>query len=172
MSDESGRPAFRLQTINMDCHSALAMADFYGRLLGWPVTYGDDEYILMENPAGGTGLSFQREDWYRPPVWPEEPGALTKMIHLDIGVDDLDAAVAVRARRRRPPRPSPASRRPPHHARPRRPSLLHGRRIAARSASTLKASPAQDEDQSVGTMEAPWPASWWSMIRCSCATAT
>ncbi len=94
MSDESGRPAFRLQTINMDCHSALAMADFYGRLLGWPVTYGDDEYILMENPAGGTGLSFQREDWYQPPVWPEEPGALTKMIHLDIGVDDLDAAVA------------------------------------------------------------------------------
>jgi hypothetical protein len=27
-------------------------------------------------------------------VWPEQPGQLTKMIHLDIRVDDLDAAVA------------------------------------------------------------------------------
>jgi hypothetical protein len=27
-------------------------------------------------------------------VWPERPGELPKMIHLDIKVDDLDAAVA------------------------------------------------------------------------------
>jgi hypothetical protein len=27
-------------------------------------------------------------------VWPEQPGELTKMMHLDIQVDDLDAAVA------------------------------------------------------------------------------
>ena len=70
------------------------MADFYGRLLGWQVTYRDDDFILMQDPAGGTGLSFQEEAWYQPPVWPERPGELTKMIHLDIKVDDLDAALA------------------------------------------------------------------------------
>ena len=29
-----------------------------------------------------------------PPVWPEEPGALTKMMHFEINVEDMDAAVA------------------------------------------------------------------------------
>jgi len=48
----------------------------------------------MENPGGGAGLSFQEFPWYRPPVWPERPDEQHKMIHLDIRVDDLDAAVA------------------------------------------------------------------------------
>ncbi len=39
-------------------------------------------------------MSFQEQEWYRPPVWPERPGEQDKMIHLDIKVDDLDAAVA------------------------------------------------------------------------------
>ena len=80
--------------VNMDCADAKVMADFYCRLLGWEVTYRDDDYVAIQGPAGGTGLSFQEEAWFQPPVWPEKPGELTKMIHLDIKVDDLDAAVA------------------------------------------------------------------------------
>jgi catechol 2,3-dioxygenase-like lactoylglutathione lyase family enzyme len=76
----------------MDCADAEAMADFYGRLLGWTVTYRDRDFVLMQDPAGGTGISFQEEEWYREPVWPERPGEQTKMIHLDIKVDDLEAA--------------------------------------------------------------------------------
>jgi hypothetical protein len=48
----------------------------------------------MRNPTGGTGLSFQSERWYSPPVWPEVPEAPQKMMHLDIQVDDLEAAEA------------------------------------------------------------------------------
>jgi predicted enzyme related to lactoylglutathione lyase len=48
----------------------------------------------MRSPDGGTGLAFQSEPWYQPPVWPEVDGQQTKMLHLDIQVDDLDAAVA------------------------------------------------------------------------------
>jgi len=70
------------------------MADFYGRLLGWEITLRDDDFILMRDPAGGAGLSFQEQPWYLPPVWPEQPGEQHKMIHLDIQVGDLDAAVA------------------------------------------------------------------------------
>src|SRR5690242_744192 len=92
--EHTRRPAFRIQTVNMDCADAGAMAAFYGRLLGWEVTYRDDDFALMQDPTGGTGLSFQEEKWYRAPVWPEEPDEQTKMIHLDIKVDDLDAAVA------------------------------------------------------------------------------
>ncbi|HEY7802178.1 MAG TPA: VOC family protein [Dehalococcoidia bacterium] len=92
------RPAtasIRLTTVNMDCADAQAMADFYGRLLGWQVTRRDHDFILMHNPDGGIGISFQEEPWYQPPVWPEQPGEQTKMIHLDIAVDDLPAAVTL-----------------------------------------------------------------------------
>ncbi|MBE0611265.1 MAG: VOC family protein [Dehalococcoidia bacterium] len=87
-------PNLRIETINLDCPDPEALADFYGRLFGWEVTFRDDDLILMQDPAGGTGLSFQQRSDYRPPVWPEEPGSQEKMVHLDIRVDDLEAAVA------------------------------------------------------------------------------
>ncbi len=71
-----------------------AMAAFYGRLLGWEITYQDWDFIAMADPQGGVGVSFQEYTDYRPPVWPEQPGAQAKMLHLDMSVDDLDAAVA------------------------------------------------------------------------------
>jgi hypothetical protein len=62
--------------------------------LGWQPTLTEPDWVLMRDPSGGTGLSFQAEPSYRAPTWPEEPGSMDKMIHLDIRVDDLDAAVA------------------------------------------------------------------------------
>jgi catechol 2,3-dioxygenase-like lactoylglutathione lyase family enzyme len=78
------------------------MAEFYGRLLGWEVAardtpatrQGGTGWVALRDGAGGIGLSFQAEEWYQPPVWPEEPGAQTKMLHFDIEVDDLEVAVA------------------------------------------------------------------------------
>jgi catechol 2,3-dioxygenase-like lactoylglutathione lyase family enzyme len=87
------RPSLRLQTICIDCADAQEMADFYGRLLGWDVTISEPNWVLMQDPAGGTGLSFQAEAAYRAPTWPERADAQDKMLHLDIKVDDLDAAV-------------------------------------------------------------------------------
>ncbi len=55
----------------------------------------------MQDPAGGVGLNFQAEEWYVPPVWPEEPGE-PPMAHFEILVDDVDAAVRARAVTRRP----------------------------------------------------------------------
>jgi catechol 2,3-dioxygenase-like lactoylglutathione lyase family enzyme len=86
-------PSFRLQTVCIDCADAAAMAAFYARLLGWEITIAEPEWVLLCDPAGGTGLSFQAEADYRPPTWPEQPSAQDKMLHLDIKVDDLDAAV-------------------------------------------------------------------------------
>lgn len=78
------------------------MAEFYSRLLGWEVAARDTPatreggagWVALRDPAGGTGLSFQAEEWYQPPVWPEKSGAQTKMLHFDIEVEDLEAAVA------------------------------------------------------------------------------
>ncbi len=91
---QDSRPSLRLATICIDCPDADAMAEFYGRLLGWEVKYREADFVLMPDPAGGTGLSFQAEAWYRPPTWPEQPGGQDKMLHLDFWVDDLDAAEA------------------------------------------------------------------------------
>jgi len=78
------------------------MAEFYSRLLGWEVAardtpatrQGGTGWVALRDRAGGIGLSFQAEEWYQPPLWPEEPGAQTKMLHFDIEADDLEAAVA------------------------------------------------------------------------------
>ena len=94
MATQQPRRSIRLGGVNMDCADAQAMADFYGRLLGWEVAYRDHDFISMRDPGGGAGLSFQEEAWYQPPVWPEQPGEQTKMVHLDMQVDDLGAAVA------------------------------------------------------------------------------
>lgn len=88
------RPSIRLATVCIDCADVDAMAAFYSRLLGWDVTFREPNWVLMRDPAGGTGLSFQAEEGYRAPVWPEASDGQDKMLHLDIKVDDLDAAVA------------------------------------------------------------------------------
>ena len=89
------RPSISWGTVCLDCDDAHAMARFYGGLLGWEPTFTEDDWVLMRNPDGGVGLSFQAEEKYRPPIWPEEEGAQQKMIHLDVRVDDLDAALEV-----------------------------------------------------------------------------
>jgi catechol 2,3-dioxygenase-like lactoylglutathione lyase family enzyme len=87
-------PLFSLATVVLDCPDAHELADFYGKLLSWPVTSSEPDWVLMRDPNGGTGLSFQSEADYRPPVWPEQPGEQQKMLHLDIRVDDLGEAGA------------------------------------------------------------------------------
>lgn len=86
----------RWTTVCIDCADAEEMAAFYGKLFGWEITAGGGEWILMRDPAGGVGLSFQAEKWYEPPVWPEDPGAQTKMLHLEIMVEEgqMEEAVA------------------------------------------------------------------------------
>ncbi|MFG2395624.1 VOC family protein [Streptomyces lydicus] len=88
------RPRFSLATVVLDCPDAHALAGFYRTLLGWEVKLSEADWVLLRNPEGGTGLSFQSEPGYRPPVWPELPEEQQKMLHLDIRVDDLDEAEA------------------------------------------------------------------------------
>ena len=96
------RPTVRWTGVCLDCADAEELATFYGRLLGWEMTARDTSdgrlggagWIQMRDPAGGVGLNFQAEQWYQPPVWPEQPGAQTKMLHFEIHVDDLESAIA------------------------------------------------------------------------------
>ena len=71
-----------------------ALARFYSRLLGWEVVEESREWSQLRNPNGGIKLSVQIEDIYVPPVWPAAPGAQQMQLHLDVLVDDLEAACA------------------------------------------------------------------------------
>jgi len=80
------RPDIAVRTVCLDCDDAHAMAGFYGALLGWEPTFTEPDWVLMRNPDGGIGLSFQAEPAYRAPTWPEQGDLQQKMIHLDVRV--------------------------------------------------------------------------------------
>jgi len=71
-----------------------ALAGFYEQLLGWKRNSDEEGWVTLKSPDGGTGLSFQSEEWYPRPTWPANPGDQHMMVHLDIHVDDLEEAGA------------------------------------------------------------------------------
>ncbi|MGY1636288.1 VOC family protein [Geodermatophilus sp. SYSU D00742] len=86
-------PGFSLTAAVLGTPDPQGLARFYQRLLGWPLRDDDPEWATLRPADGGTGLSFQREEDHVPPVWPAGPGDPQMQVHLDIAVDDLDAAV-------------------------------------------------------------------------------
>jgi catechol 2,3-dioxygenase-like lactoylglutathione lyase family enzyme len=65
-----GTGGLRLHATVLGAPDPLALADFYGRLLGWEVRTKEPDWVTLVNPRGGPGLSFQLENGYRRPVWP------------------------------------------------------------------------------------------------------
>jgi catechol 2,3-dioxygenase-like lactoylglutathione lyase family enzyme len=78
----------------LDAPDAGELAAFYRRLLGWTARAEEPGWVALSAPAGGAGLSFQTEQAYVRPTWPAGPGDQQMMLHLDIEVDNLDAAGA------------------------------------------------------------------------------
>jgi predicted enzyme related to lactoylglutathione lyase len=78
----------------IDCADADELGSFYRQLLGWEIAASDGQgWLQLRGSAGGVGLNIQAEDWYQPPTWPEVPNAQHKMMHFEIEVTDLEAAV-------------------------------------------------------------------------------
>ncbi|MFR9721941.1 VOC family protein [Streptomyces sp. MS19] len=84
----------KLGGIVLDSPDPHELASFYERLLGWPRIQDEPDWVKLASPEGGAGLSFQREPLHVRPVWPAREGEPRMMAHLDIRVDDLDAAAA------------------------------------------------------------------------------
>jgi catechol 2,3-dioxygenase-like lactoylglutathione lyase family enzyme len=83
-----------LSGVVLDAPDARELAGFYHRLLGWEPSADSSDWVKLEPPGGGTGLSFQTESSYVRPSWPSDPAKQQMMSHLDIVVDDLEAATA------------------------------------------------------------------------------
>ena len=108
MSEDTAQPSVRpiLDLVVLDCPDALALAQFYGEVLGWGLEDDSDrDWATLEPPGGGvsaqrpdgrTTLAFQRiEDWVAP-TWPG--GSHPQQFHLDLAVPVIaDAEPAVLA---------------------------------------------------------------------------
>jgi|ERR1700761_1997978 len=88
------RPKLTVTATVLGAPDARVLGEFYRKLLGWPKGADEPDWVTLRPPDGGAGLSFQTEDAHVPPVWPAGPGDQQMMAHLDIEVEDLDAAGA------------------------------------------------------------------------------
>jgi catechol 2,3-dioxygenase-like lactoylglutathione lyase family enzyme len=82
----------RLHHVILDCRDPFALATFYSRLLGLPVTYRDEDFAVVAVDDRTSGIAFQRAPDHRRPTWPDP--ATPQQIHFDVMVDDLEAAHA------------------------------------------------------------------------------
>jgi predicted enzyme related to lactoylglutathione lyase len=80
----------RFPSVVLDCDDPAASAAFYGALLDWKVEVSDGWADVRADY--GQCLSFQQVEGYRRPDWPGQEAP--QQLHLDVQVDDLDAAEA------------------------------------------------------------------------------
>jgi catechol 2,3-dioxygenase-like lactoylglutathione lyase family enzyme len=80
----------RLHHVVLDCPDPAALAAFYSRLLGQPVTYQSDDWVVVAANGTSSGLAFQLAPDHRAPTWPG-PG-VPQQLHLDIMVEDVASA--------------------------------------------------------------------------------
>lgn len=99
------RPRFLVGAVTIGARDPRSLADFYSRLLGWPMGTVEQPapgeppnggFARICPPPGEVGptLNFEYERQFTAPVWPSAAGQQNATQHLDIGVDDLDAAAA------------------------------------------------------------------------------
>jgi catechol 2,3-dioxygenase-like lactoylglutathione lyase family enzyme len=81
----------RLEKTVLDCPDPRALGAFYAEILGMRINEDTDgRWVVIGRDVGWRELAFQRADPYEPPRWPD-PGH-PQQEHLDIRVDDVDAA--------------------------------------------------------------------------------
>lgn len=81
----------RLHHVVLDCRNPHEVAEFYSALLGRPVTYTSEDWVVVAANDTTSGLAFQLAPDHVPPRWPD-PDA-PQQVHLDVMVDDVAAAI-------------------------------------------------------------------------------
>ncbi len=80
----------RMHHVVLDCPDPARLAAFYSQLLGLPITYRSDDWVVVARNHTSSGLAFQLAPDHQPPHWgdPSRP----QQFHLDVMVDDVAAA--------------------------------------------------------------------------------
>lgn len=80
----------RLHHVIVDCPDPAELARFYAALLGQPITFASDDFVVVAKNDTTSGLAFQRAADYRPPTWPNP--SIPQQMHLDVMVEDVAEA--------------------------------------------------------------------------------
>lgn len=80
----------RIHHIILDCPNPTTLAEFYSALLGHPITYTSDDFVVVAKNDTTSGIAFQRAPNHHPPTWPDPH--IPQQIHVDIMVDDVTTA--------------------------------------------------------------------------------
>jgi predicted enzyme related to lactoylglutathione lyase len=80
----------RFPGVVIDCPDPGALATFYGTMLDWKIEISPGWAEIRADY--GDRISFQQVADYTPPSWPGQE--VPQQMHLDVVVDDLDAAEA------------------------------------------------------------------------------
>jgi len=81
-----------LGSISIDCPEPDALAPFYRDMLGLEEAFATPDRGVIGLAGAGPMLTLMRVDTYVAPSWPDGPQL--QQMHLDIGVEDLEAAVS------------------------------------------------------------------------------
>jgi catechol 2,3-dioxygenase-like lactoylglutathione lyase family enzyme len=74
----------------IDCPDPAALASFYSELLGLPVTFRSDDWVVISKDDTTSGVAFQLARNHEPPDWPNPDRP--QQFHLDVMVDDIVTA--------------------------------------------------------------------------------
>jgi Glyoxalase-like domain len=85
----------------LDCPDPAVLSNFCSALLGLPVTYRDDDWVVVAVSDASSGLAFQRAPDHQPPTWPGP--AVPQQVHLDIKTPEPGQRVARSASGYTPP---------------------------------------------------------------------
>ncbi len=80
----------RLHHVIVDCPAPEALATFYSELLGLPITWREEDFVVIATDATSSGIGFQLAPDFRPPRWPDP--SRPQQMHFDVMVDDVAAA--------------------------------------------------------------------------------
>ena len=80
----------RAHHVVYDCPDPAGLAAFYSALLGLPITYRSDDFVVVARDDRTSGFGFQLAPDHRPPEWPDPQRP--QQVHLDVMVDDLSTA--------------------------------------------------------------------------------
>ena len=83
-------PIARIAAVNLECANPADLARFWAATLDGEVAVETPDFCAVK--AGTIYLGAVHADGYQPPTWPSPERS--QQLHLDLAVDDLDAAEA------------------------------------------------------------------------------
>jgi catechol 2,3-dioxygenase-like lactoylglutathione lyase family enzyme len=79
--------------ITLDAADAQALARFYRDLLDWELVEDTPPWCTLRTPGSPVTLAIKGEPLHERPTWPAREGTQQIQAHLELPVDELDAAV-------------------------------------------------------------------------------